>query len=337
MFDIQATINWVTKILQDPESAARAYKETAGTSWKDSFLQITLPVYLAGSVFGYVLALITGGSILYGGVGFGFFLFGLMWSLAWSFVIAFIFDFLAGMFDGSRNFDAAYAVVALAIIPAALGTALGPLPWIGWLISLAASIYSLMLAYRFIPIFLDLPDDARVKHFAVSIVAAIIVNILVTATVGLAFAPDIASSYTNSSGVLGGLERQVGYAEQAANDAFDAPDDGKLSEDQVQRYVEVLEKTGLLRERLTKRFEDIDEDDASFSDVFGGVNDAVRHSTAEMEVVKTGGGNWAEHRWVQGQIEVARVQRDINDTVKHNYQLFVEYQQKIERYERGPH
>ncbi|MDH3643573.1 MAG: YIP1 family protein [Gammaproteobacteria bacterium] len=350
MFDIQATIKWVTEVLRDPDAAAAAYKsalpEEAG-SWQQSFVQITLPVYVAGGVFGYILALITGGSFMYGGVGIGFFLFGLLWSLGWTFVIAFIFDYLSGMFDGTRNFDAAYAVVALAIIPAALGTGLAPLPWFGWLISLAASIYSLTLAYRFIPTFLQLPDESRVKHFAISIVAAIVVNIIVSATVGSMFAPSVSSfptgGYDSSSesgsdagtdfGVLGGLERQAGFAEQAANDAFEPPDDGRLSEDQVEQYVSVLRKTGVLRDRLTKRFEDLDEEEASISDIFGGMNDAVRLSTAEMEVVKTAGGNWAEHQWVKNQIEVARVQQDINDTVKHNYALFMQFQEEIEQHE----
>jgi hypothetical protein len=340
MFDIQATIKWVTAILKDPEGAAGAYKD-ASASWQQSFLQITLPVYVAGSLIGYVLGLVTGGSFLYGGIGIGVLLFSLLWSMAWTFVIAFIFDYLAGLFDGSRNFDAAYAVVALAIIPAALGTALAPLPWIGWLIALGLSVYSLMLAYRFVPVFLEVPEEARVKHFVISIVAAIVVNILVSATVGSMFFgggisegfPQGPQGSDDTFGVLDGLERQAGFAEQAANDTFNPPSDGELSNKQVERYVEVLKKTGLLRERLTKRFESIDEENASFSDLFDGVNDAVRLSTAEMEVVKTAGGNWAEHLWVKNQLEVARVQQDISDTVEHNYELFLEFQEQIEQYE----
>lgn len=346
MFDIQATIKWVTEVLKSPEAAAAAYRSSSASGdqavpdWKGSFLQITLPVYVAGSVFAYILALVTGGSFFYGGVSFGFFLFSLLWSLAWTFVIAFIFDFLAGLFDGSRNFDAAYAVVALAIIPAALGAGLGPLPFIGWLIGLGASIYSLVLAYRFIPIFIELPEASRVKHFALSIVAAIVVNIIVTAAVGSMFTSAVVSSYSDRAeesetdfGVFGGLERQAGFAEQAADDTYAPPSNGKLSEDQVERYVEVLKKTAALRDRLTKRFEGMDEENASLSDIFGGVNDAVRLSTAEMEVVKTAGGNWAEHQWVRNQLEVARVQQDINAAVKHNYALFLEFESEIESYE----
>jgi hypothetical protein len=56
----------------------------------------------------------------------------------------------------------------------------------------------------------------------------------------------------------------------------------------------------------------------------------MRLTTAEMEVVKTGGGNWAEHTWVKNQIETARVQQDISEAVRHNYALFLEYEAQID-------
>ncbi len=336
MFDIQATIKWVTDVLKDPNGAASAYHE-AKPSWQQTFVQIPLPVYVAALIVGYVLALITGGSLMYGGATIGLMLFSLLWSLGWTFVVAFIFDFLAGTFDGTRNFNAAYALVGLAIIPAALGNALAPLPAVGWLISLAASVYSIVLAYRFVPVFLELPEANRVKHFVISIIAALIVNIVVGATLGAMFLPSMVSGYPESSpeetGIFGGMSRQAGFAEAAAADTYDPPANGELDQDQMEAYVDVLQKTQALRARLTAKFENIEEEDASMSDIFGGMGDAMRLSTAEMEVVKTRGGNWAEHRWVKNQIETARVQQDLNDTVKHNYALFLEYQEQIEQYE----
>ena len=198
MFDLQATIKWVTELLKDPAAAAAAYKETA-PAWRDSFLQITLPVYLAAYLAGIVIAAVTGGSILLGPPTAGVIIFSILWALGWTFVLAFIFDFLAGTFDGTRNFDAAYALVALAIIPAAIGTAIGPLPWVGWLISLAASIYSLMLAYRFVPVFLDVPETSRAKHFVFSVVAAIVVNVVVTIVVAAMHRPAVNQVIVTSS------------------------------------------------------------------------------------------------------------------------------------------
>jgi hypothetical protein len=48
-----------------------------------------------------------------------------------------------------------------------------------------------------------------------------------------------------------------------------------------------------------------------------------------MEVVKTGGGNWAEHQWVKEQLRVARIQKDINDAVAHNYELYLEFEDEL--------
>jgi hypothetical protein len=77
----------------------------------------------------------------------------------------------------------------------------------------------------------------------------------------------------------------------------------------------------------------MEDKEPSLTDVFGGVGDAIRLSTAEMEVVKTAGGNWAEHHWVKAQLETARIQKDLNETTAHNYGLFQEFQSEIERLE----
>ncbi len=341
MFDINATLKWVTAVLTDPNAAAASYRE-ASASWQQSALQLTVPLYVAAFVVAAVLALITGGSLLMGSLSFNVLIFSILWSIGWTFVIAFIFDFLSGTFGGKRNFDAAYGTVALAIVPAAAGAAIAPLPWLGWLISLAASIYSLVLAYRFLPVFLEIPETARVKHFVVSIIAALVINILVISVFGSVFAPSMMNQGTMgtssspspvSTGVFGGLERQADFAEAAANDTYQPPVDGELTRAQVGNYVATLEKTRELKDRLSKSLEGMEDKEPSLTDVFSGVGDAIRLSTAEMEVVKTAGGNWAEHQWVKAQLETARIQKDLNETTAHNYGLFQEFQSEIERLE----
>jgi hypothetical protein len=345
MFDIQATIKWVSAVLTDPEGAAAEYKEL-GAPWTQSFVQIVLPVYVIAFAVGAVVSMITGGSFLYAGFTVGLFVFSLIWTMAWTLVIAFILDYVAGVFDAERNYDRVYALVALAIVPAALGNAVGALPWLGWLLSLGLGIYSLMLAYRFVPVFIDgLPEASRVKHFVVSIIAAIVVNVVVSMMLGAMFAPALMSSATFNDragavsntgvGLFGGVGRQAEIADAAAMDQFDPPADGMLNDAQVRAYADALKKTTDLRERLSKSFEKLDEKEGepSISDVFSGANDAMRMSTAEMEVVKSAGGNWAEHQWVRGQIEVARIQQDLNATTQNNYDLFLKYQSEIEQYD----
>ena len=287
MFDIEATRRWVTAVLTDPDGAAPAYNELAPT-WQQTLLQLTLPVYAAALAIGYLLALITGGALIYGGASLGLALTALLWSLGWTFVVAFIFDFLAGLFGGTRNFNAAYALIGLALVPAALGNAVAPLPLIGWLLSLAASIYSMVLAYRFVPVFLKLPEANRIKHFVIAIIAGLIVNLVVANALVAMFQPSMGSNHPASvsqdAGMFGDMSRQAGFAEAAAGDTYDPPADGELSDRQLAAYVDVLKKTQALRERLTAKFANMDEADASVSDILGGVGDAMRLGTAEMEV-----------------------------------------------------
>lgn len=334
MFDIQATIKWVKLVLTDPNIAASDYRETAA-NWQQSLTQIVLPVYVVAFLVSISVAFFTGGSLLFGSVSFGFIILTLVWSIGWTFVIALIFDYLAGVFDGKRNFNAAYAVVALAIVPSAMGGAVAPLPWLGWLISLAAGIYSLMLAYRFLPQYLDIPEASRVKHFVLSIIIALVVNIFVSMTMATVFAPSIGDSDDQKmgGGFFSGFERQADFVEAASNDKYEPPSDGEITTKQMQRYVDVLRKTNALRERLGQSLKPMEDKEPSITDVFSGVGDVVRLSTAEMEVVKTAGGNWAEHLWVKNQIETARVQQDLNDTTEHNYALFLKFQDQIEKYD----
>lgn len=336
MFDIQATIRWVTSVLMDPNGTAPQYREAEKT-WQQSLIELVLPVYVAAFLVSIIITWVTGGFSM----PFGLALLSMVWAIGWTFVVALIFDYLAGTFDGERNFDAAYAVVALAIIPSAVGTAIAPLPWLGWLISLVASIYSLVLAYRFLPQFLQIPESSRVKHFVLSIVIAIIVNLLVSMTLAAMLLPSVVggvalsqpSGQSAPSGMFGGFERQAEFVDAATQDTYEPPSDGEITTNQMQRFVDVLRKTNELRERLGKSMESMEDKEPSLTDVFSGVNDAVRLTTAEMEVVKTADWNWAEHLWVKGQIQTARIQQDLNATTQHNYDLFLEFQEEIEQFE----
>jgi hypothetical protein len=199
-----------------------------------------------------------------------------------------------------------------------------------------------MLAYRFLPVFLEIPEDNRGKHFALSIIAALVVNIIVSMAVAPLFLggavdrvmQERTSDDTSVNVFGGGFERQAELAEAAAEDTYQPPRDGKLTEAQVERFADVLAKTDALRERLGGSLENMENKEPSLGDIMSGVGGVVRLSTAEMEVVKSGGGNWAEHQWVRGQIETARIQQDLNETTEHNYELFLEYQDRIELYER---
>ena len=56
-----------------------------------------------------------------------------------------------------------------------------------------------------------------------------------------------------------------------------------------------------------------------------GVGGAISSGNAAMEIVKTSGGNWAEHVWVEEQLRVARFQPDANDAAARNRELYDEF------------
>lgn len=343
-FDINSTVHWVGGVLKDPNGTAVAYRDQQPT-WRDAFIQIVVPLYLAVAVVGFLSSMIFGGAVSIAASADNptFFVVAMAWSVTSTFVVAFIIDYLAGVFGGGRNFDRAYATVALAIVPAVLAGVLTPVAWLGGLIGLAGVIYTLVLVYVFIGIFMTVPEDKRVVHYVVSLVVVFVVNLLVGGVLAAAFVaedvyedmqPAEVEPAEQSGGVFSGFQRQADFAERAMQDTYDPPEDGRLTEAQVAAYARTLQRTAELRERLSSNLEKMEKEEGpSLGDVFSGVQDAVRLGTAEMEVVKSAGGNWAEHEWVKGQIETARVQKDGNPVIEHNYELFLEYQDRIEQYE----
>lgn len=351
MFDLNATIKWITAVLKAPDATAQEYAAT-NPPFMQSLLQLSLPAYVAAFIAGSIIGGIIGGSFTMGFGGVFVFLMVLVMSIVWTFVIAFVLDFLAGTFGGVKNFDNAYALVALAVIPACIGTAVSGIAWIGPLLGLLASIYSIVLTYQFVPVFLKVPEENRGKHFGISVLILFLVGgvlmliystMFVTAALTSGVMEGIDDDTTESieeivesggnAGMFGGAERVGRLVEEAQQDTWDPPSDGQLTEEQVETYIRNMEKTRALMERLGSKLENMDKKDGeepSLSDVFGGIGDIARIGTAETEVVKTSGGNWAEHLWVKSALETARVQQDLDDAVKHNYELFLQYQEQIE-------
>ncbi len=351
MFDLNATQKWITAVLKAPEAAAQEYA-AMGAPFMQSLMQLTLPAYAAAFVIGAIIAGILGSGFDMGYGGALGFTVMFVFQLAWTFLFAFVFDFLAGTFGGVRNFDNAYGMVALAVIPACIGTALSGIAWIGGLLALLAAIYSIVLTWQFVPHFLKVPEENRGKHFGVSVLVLLVIGAVfgvifstmffaAAVTSGLSDAVDENTETVienvldgeGSPGLLAGAERVGNLVAEAEEDTYEPPSDGELTEEQVETYIRNMEKTKALRDRLDsnlKKIEGGEGSEPSLDAVFSGLGDITRLATAETEVVKTSGGNWAEHVWVKTTIETARIQQDLNDAVKHNYELYLEYQEKID-------
>ncbi|NJN52141.1 MAG: YIP1 family protein [Gammaproteobacteria bacterium] len=337
---VESVIKWVRGILLDPNPTAAEYRAN-NTPWKTTLIELTIPLTVVSYVVAYILAWFTGGALAFGAMASVplWAIVAMAWSIAFLLLAAFVFDYFAGMFGGTRSYDQAVALATLAMIPSTLGSIVSPVPWIGWLLSLIATIYGLVLLYRFVPVFLAVPEPSRVKHFVVAFVTCLVINLVVATVIGGAIAGSVMmSAYSdaadssdsgNTVGFGSGFERQAEVMEGAQNDTYDPPADGRLDEEQVQAFVSAMKKTAALRERLSKKYEG-KEEPGSLGDLVGGVGDIMRLTSAEMEVVKGAGGNWAEHLWVKQAIETARVQQDINDAVAHNYALYLDYQGDID-------
>jgi hypothetical protein len=64
--------------------------------------------------------------------------------------------------------------------------------------------------------------------------------------------------------------------------------------------------------------------------VYSGFGNAMSANNAEMEVVKTAGGNWAEHQWIKSQLRTAYVQQgEGSDALEHNYALYRQYEDDL--------
>lgn len=82
--------------------------------------------------------------------------------------------FFAGALGGRNNFNAAYVLVALALTPHMLSTAVQPIPVIGQLLWLGTFIYAMVILYKGAPALVGVPSESRVKHLVLSFVSMLL-------------------------------------------------------------------------------------------------------------------------------------------------------------------
>lgn len=354
MFDLNRTVQLVRGAIFDAEATWRGYLPEAGDWQKTAFL-LTGPLIIASTVLAYIFGLMSSDTSL-----FGMFrptilssLLNLVTSAIAAGVVAFIFSKLAGMFGGKSSFALGLAATTFAFVPGYLGQAVTWIPWIGGLLTLLLLIYSLVLLWRIIPIYLEVPDGKRAGHYIVSLLATIIVMFIISTIVGrLLYGSDMggagmrgmsnleSSESGAPSGMFGGVMRQAELMAAAEEDRYTPPSDGRVSEDQVRSFIRVMERSVEMQEEKGERLREIaeradKEENVSISDftqMMGGMTDIAGLQTAEIEVVKSAGGNWAEHQWVRESLRTAWIQKDLNDTVAHNYELYQKYEDQLGAY-----
>jgi len=336
-FDYKKTLSLVTGSLLSHAATARSLREE-DPGWQQTLVTLTAPVIVVAVVLGSLLAWIFGSVSMYrmGGMSAGLFVMMLIWFFVAVFVFAFVAAFVAGKFGGTNNFNRSFALVSLVAVVGYAGSLLGTLPWIGWLLSLVIGIYSLVLFYRDVPTFLDVPDDKRVVHLIVTIVAVIVVNVVLS----LVLRPAMPTASLGNFGAVPGREEKapvpdifgLGSEQVAAalEDTFDAPGDGEISDSQMRTFVDFAQQASARQKEIAANLDKLAEKKTgSISDVYAGFRNVADLQTTEMKVVKDGGGNWAEYQWVKQQLAVAKSQPDLNDATRHNHDLLVQYQGQL--------
>jgi len=354
-FDYTKTFALIKGGLLDHENTWKSYLEDC-PDWRQTAMVLTGPLFILNVLLSLIFSRLVGGYAIYGYQSgwFSALITSLVMGAIGFALVVLVFNFLAGTFKGTANFSRAFAAVSLAFIPAWVAGAVAALiPYLGFLIALAGGILSLVFLYRIIPLALNVPDDKRVVHFVVSLVAVIIINMIIGVTLGLGNAGNQYRSSGNSvqsnsvgktasSGVVGEAVRQAELMDAAGADRYDPPADGELDEDQVEDYVAVLRKTQAIHaeyaEKMDKLAAEIKAKEAAgetpslsdFGKMYSGAGGIMSANNAEMEVVKSGGGNWAEHEWVKQQLRTAHIQQgEGSDANTQNYKLYKKYEDEL--------
>ena len=350
MIDFKRTLSLISGGIFSPEHTWRSYLPEA-ENWQKTALLLTGPLIILAAVAAYVFGFL-GSDVSF----FGRFrptivstIMTIITSAITAAIVAFVFSALAGAFGGKKSFALGLAATTFAFIPGYVGQAVTWLPWIGFLLALGLFVYALVLLWKVIPIYLEVPDGRRVGHYIRSLVATIAVMIVFSMTIGRLLYPSMdepsfggmperpTSSSPAGAGMYGNLARQGELMQAAEEDRYDPPSDGRLSEDQIREFIRVMQRTEELQQDKTARLQELAEKaesdgDVSFSDLgsmMSGVTEVAGLQTSEIEVVKSAGGNWAEHQWVRESLRTAWIQKDINDAVSHNYGLYQKYEEDL--------
>ena len=366
MIDLVRTFSLIRASIFDPEKTWRDYLPEA-ENWQKTALLLTGPLIVLSAVAAYLIGFLGSGVSMFGQFRPTIMstIVSMVSTAISAGVVAFIFGALAGAFGGKGGFALGLAATTFAFIPAYIGQAVLWVPWVGGLLALGLFIYSLVLLWKIIPIYLSVPDGRRTGHFILSIVGSVAAMIIVSITLGRFIGPSTygpsfdrmpgtsthgpsfdrmpGTSSPDSSvdgGLYGGMARQAELIAAAEEDRYEPPSNGRVRESQVREFVRVMQRTEELQQQRMKQLQEIAEqadsdEEISFRDfgaMMSGMTEAAGMQTSEIEVVKSAGGNWAEHRWVRESLRTAWIQKDINDTVAHNYELYQEFEEQLVPY-----
>ena len=179
MFDINKTIKIIQGGLFNSKNTWQSYLEEKH-DWKETATLLTGPMILVSVILSSLLFWLFSNHYIFASQGgFGITVLKLIGAIIGISVGAFLFSFIAGLFKGKHDFNKGLAALSLAAIPGYIGSIIGSVPIIGWLISLGLGILSLVFLYKIIPSYLEVPEEKRVVHFVTSLVATVVIAFLI--------------------------------------------------------------------------------------------------------------------------------------------------------------
>jgi hypothetical protein len=185
MFDLQRTIELMKGMVVEPRPTWEAYYLESSDLQRTLGL-LTIPGIVIAALLNWVLSLLFSPFYMFGGLGVG-----LSTNIFTAVVIAvaiavntFLVTYLAGVFKGERDYPRGLAALSLAYVPSWLGWILAAVPFVGGLIALVLALYSVVLLYKMIPLYLKVPQSARAGHFVSTIIAGMVVWAVLMMTVG---------------------------------------------------------------------------------------------------------------------------------------------------------
>ena len=348
MFDLSKTLALTLGMLFRPRQTWEAYYPES-ENWQRTLGVVTIPLAIASSLFLYLWSTLILGSLFGASMGLGSVI-GMILNYAVGIGVSVLaFTALAGFFNGNADFARGLAAVSLTAIPAWIGSMLVPvLPFIGLLLLLGLAIYSFVLFYRIIPRYLGVPQGRRIPHFATSLAACMVAAFLLSPSDFLGpSASDIFPEAENDlarlsdarPGVMANFEQAEDVMEKAEEDTYEPPADGRLTEEQVTHYLDVMTEAKLLRQDAEGKMAELEERAQNgatgdnpvsrFIEGMTGLSTWMNLGLVEVMAVKRKGGNWAEHLWIRRQLDSAYIHKDRDDRSQHNYELYQRYESEL--------
>lgn len=190
MVDFSATASRVYGMITSPQ-ATLAYNSQPVPPWLVVAKEHVLPIIVATSVINGILLWVlqpfyesmyraaavempeSGDLILDGVLRIAFQFAGVV---IWAVVVG----FFAGVLGGRNDFNAAFVLVAMALTPHLVSSALQPIPGIGALLWLGSFVYAMVILYRGAPALVGIPGESRARHLGLCLVSMVLAGIVIT-------------------------------------------------------------------------------------------------------------------------------------------------------------